>query len=98
MSDDSFAPPAFKPDEALLLLKRGLRELRGLAERGEGFEWKGRPVIALTAEGTTILSKLAKRPAMSPEWESRVLKNGADVRKFGDEVKARVARWRDADE
>lgn len=98
MSDDFLAPPAFKPEEALLLLKRGLRELRGLAERGRAFEWKGQPVIALAVEGAAITSRLAKRPAASPEWESRALKSAADVRKFGDEVKQRVARWRDADE
>ena len=36
MSDDLgdfFAPPAFKPDEALVGLRRQLRDLRVLAER-----------------------------------------------------------------
>ena len=36
-NDDSagfFAPPAFKPAEALVQLRRSLRDLRGLSERG----------------------------------------------------------------
>jgi hypothetical protein len=96
--DDFFAPPTFKPDEALVQLKRTLRDLRGLTERGEQYVWNGQPVVALTIDGATLVVKLAKRPAHTPEWESRTLKNAADVRKLGDEVKARVARWRQADE
>jgi len=96
--DDFFALPPFKPDEALAQLKRAVRDLRGLAERGEGFDWKGHPVLELRVDGSTLVGKLAKRPAHSPQWESRTMKNNADVRKFGDELKARVARWREADE
>jgi uncharacterized coiled-coil DUF342 family protein len=96
--DDFFSPPAFKPDEALIQLKRALRDLRGLSERGDQYEWKGRSVLSLEIEGETLRVKLAKRPALTPEWESRLLKNSADVRKLGDELKTRVARWREADE
>jgi hypothetical protein len=93
MSDDFFAPPPFKPDEALQTLKRSLRDLRPLAERGNGFEISGKRVIELSAEATTIVARLAKRPAHTPEWEPMVLKNSADVRKCVDEVKKRLARW-----
>jgi hypothetical protein len=93
MTDDFFAPPAFKPDEALQTLKRGLRDLRPLAERGNGFELAGKRVVELQADATTITAKLAKHPAHTPEWQPMVLKNSADVRKCVDEVKKRLARW-----
>jgi hypothetical protein len=93
MSDDFFAPPAFKPDEALQTLKRSLRDLRPLAERGNGFELAGKRVVELLADATTITAKLARQPAHTPEWQPMVLKNSADVRKCVDEVKKRLARW-----
>ena len=101
MSDDAgfgFAPPPFKPAEALAQLQRALRGLPGLSERGGQFEWKGCRVVELRAAETAIDARLARRPAMSPEWESRTLKNGADVRRFTDDVKQRLARWKDADD
>ena len=94
-SDDFFAPPAFKPQEALLQLKRLLRDCKGLAERGAGFELKGREVIQLEARPATIEARLARRPAVTPEWTLHSLKNSADVRKFVDAVKAQLARWDD---
>jgi hypothetical protein len=93
MSDDFFALPAFKPDEALITLKRQLRDLKPLAERGSGFEISGKRVVDLAADATTITARLAKRPATSPEWQTLSLKNSADVRKCVDEVKKRLARW-----
>jgi hypothetical protein len=93
MSDDFFALPAFKPDEALVTLKRQLRDLRPLAERGAGFEIGGKRVIELAADATSITARLAKRPATSPEWQAQTLKNSADVRKLVDEVKKRLSRW-----
>ncbi len=96
--DDFFALPPFKPDDALVQLKRTARELGGLSERGNQFEWKGHRVLELTVDGATLSAKLAKRPAHSPQWEARTVKNNADVRKLADELKSRVARWREADE
>ena len=93
MSDDFFALPSFKPDEALITLKRQLRDLKPLAERGSGFEISGKRVVDLAADATTITARLAKRPATSPEWQTLSLKNSADVRKCVDEVKKRLARW-----
>jgi len=96
--DDFFALPPFKPDEALVQLNRSVRGLGGLSERANQFDWKGLPVLELAVDGATLVAKLAKRPAHSPQWETRTMKNNADVRKFSDELKARVARWREADE
>jgi hypothetical protein len=96
--DDFFALPPFKPDEALIQLKRTVRELRGLSERTNQFVWKGLPVLELAVEGEALVGKLAKRPAHSPQWETRTMRNNADVRKFSDELKVRVARWTDVDE
>lgn len=97
-ADNFFAAPPFKPDDALVQLKRTLRDMRGLAERGAGFEWNGRPVVTIAVDRETLQARLAKRPAASPEWETRTLRNGADVRRFGDDVKRRVERWKDRDE
>jgi hypothetical protein len=93
--DDFFALPAFKPAEALVQLKRQLRDLRPLAERGAGYEILGSAVIELKATDTTIEARLAKRPARSPEWTTHTLKNSADVRKFVDAVRQHLARWSD---
>lgn len=93
MSDDFFAPPAFKPAEALIQLKRSLRELKPLAERGNGFELQGKPVIALAQDEATLTCRFAKRHSATPEWDTVVLKTGADLRKCVDEAKKRLARW-----
>lgn len=97
MSDenDFFALPAFKPDEALLKLKRDLRDLRQLAERegGRSFTLKGQSVLELSADAEVLAAKLAKRPAQRPEWEAWTCKSSADVRRLQDEIKKRLARW-----
>jgi hypothetical protein len=96
MSDDTlgFAPPPFKPAEALVTLKRALRDLRALTERGEGFELKGLRVVELVATEKAIDAKLAKRPSRQvPEWDRFTLDGSAAVRKFTDEARKRLARW-----
>jgi hypothetical protein len=90
--DDFFAPPPFKPAEALLTLKRQLRDL-ALAERGSAFELKGRGIVELVAGDSAITARLVKRPALTPEWTTHTLKNSADVRRFVDTVKQQLARW-----
>ena len=92
--DDFFAPPAFKPAEALVLLKRQLRDLR-LAESGDRYELAGQQVLALSADDGAIQARLVKRPARSPEWTTHKLASSADVRRFVDTVKSQLARWRD---
>lgn len=97
MSDDFFAPPPFKVDAALAGLKRELRALR-LIEREGRFELQGRAVATLAVEADTIAARIVKRPAQSPEWTTSTLKNTADVRRFTDELKSRLARWSDRDD
>jgi hypothetical protein len=91
--DDFFAPPAFKPAEALIQLKRSLRDLRSLAERGSTFEWKGQTVVELSADAQSIQARVARQPARTPEWTAFTLKAHPDVRRFADEVKKRVQQW-----
>lgn len=93
MSDDFFALPPFKPADALIQLKRSLRELRPLAERGDGFDLQGQRMIELAIDGQTLIAKLAQRQSQSPQWDKFVLRNGADMRKCIDEAKKRLARW-----
>ena len=96
MSNDDFgfALPPFNPAEALVLLKRGLRDLRTLTERSDGYELKGAKVMELSAGEAAIEAKLAKRPSRQvTEWDRFTLASSADVRKFTDEVKKRLARW-----
>lgn len=95
MDDDFFAPPPFNAAEALALLKRSLRELRPLQERGNAFELQGQPVIELAQDGDRLQAGLVRRPARSPEWERRPLASAADVRDFTAEVKRRLAHWSD---
>jgi len=92
MSDDFFAPPPFKPADALVQLKRQLRDLK-LSERGSALELKGRSIVDLAADDTVITARLVKRPALAPEWATHTLKNAADVRRFVDTVKQQLARW-----
>ena len=95
MSDEFFAAPVFKPAEALITLKRQLRDLRPLTERGNGFDVRGQAVIELAATDTTIEARLAKRPARSPQGQAHTLKGSPDVRRFVDTVKQHLARWSD---
>lgn len=94
-ANDFFATPAFKPAEALVTLKRLLREMRPLAERGNRFELSGKAVVELAADATTITARLARRLAVIPQWDTFTLKSSADLRKCVDETKRRLARWQD---
>jgi len=94
VSEDSFgfAPPPFKADEALITLRRALRDL-GLAERGPGFELRGKRALELVADDTTIRARIARRLMITPEWDAMAIVGPADTRKLLDEVKKRLARW-----
>ena len=81
MSDDFFAPPPFKPDDALVGLKRQLRDCK-LTERGNAFDQRGKRVVELAVEGEAIQVKLARRPMQAPEWDRLTLKSAADARKL----------------
>jgi hypothetical protein len=95
--DDFFAPPPFKPDEALTQLKRTLRELK-LAERGPGFEWQGKVVAEVEAGSDALAARLARKPVQRPDWDVSTLRSAADVRRFTDELRRRLARWSDGDD
>jgi hypothetical protein len=90
--DFGFAPPPFKAADALVTLKRQLRDLK-LGERGDGFEQRGKRVVELAIEADAIQARLARRLMLTPEWDRFSLKSAADQRKFVDEVKKRLARW-----
>lgn len=98
MSDDVFAPPPFRAADALATLRRTLRDLK-LVEREGTFEWRAQPIAQLALENeASIRARIVKRPARSPEWETRLLRSHADLRKLADELKQRIARWSDRDE
>jgi len=63
MADDDFgfAPPPFQPEAALVGLRRSLRDL-GLAERGAGFELRGKRVLELAADSATIRQSRSSGP------------------------------------
>ena len=95
MSDDQdlgFAPPPFKPDEALQQLKRALRDLK-LSERGVGFDLRGKRVLELLPQATHITARIARKLALTPQWDTLQIKTTTDQRKLLDEIKKRMARW-----
>ena len=94
MSEDWAVPtPAFKPDDALVALRRQLRELKPLVERGARFEIRGQSVIELAAGAERIDARLARRPARSTEWTTHTIDSAAAARRFVDEVRQRLPRW-----
>ena len=93
-----FAPPAFKPDEALARLRRDLREA-GLAERGGTFERRGVAIARVTVEGAQLKAETAKRPSRhAPEWQVRALRTSAEARDYVAELKKKLAAWSDSDD
>lgn len=99
MSDENwgFALPGFKPEEALQKLRRDLREL-GLAEREGRFERRGMAIARAAVEGEVLKVALVKRPARTPEWNDRTVKDSAQLRDFLALVKKSLSGWSDADE
>jgi len=100
MSDEGwgFAPPPFKPDDALARLKRDLRDA-GLTEREGTFERRGSKIARVAVDGDTIKAETVKRPSRSsPEFQTRTLKSGADVRDYVAELRKKLATWSDSDD
>ena len=98
MDDLGFALPPFKPDDALVGLKRSLREL-GLAEREGRFERRGVAIAKAAVADGAIAAAVVKKPSrLSPEWQTKTLKSGADVRDFVADLKRKLASWSDRDE
>ena len=61
--------------------------------RGPGFVLRGKRVSELVVNGAAVEARLARRLAMTPEWDRRTLKNAAEQRQWLDELKKRLARW-----
>ena len=99
MSEDfGFAPPPFRPEEALSKLKRDLRDL-GLTEREGRFERRGVAIARAAVEDLTVRAARVKRPVRSsPEWQDKVLKCSADARDFVADLKKQLAQWSDRDD
>ena len=91
-SDIGFALPPFKPDEALLQIKRTLRDMK-LSERASGFDLRGKRVVELAVDATAVNTRLARTLASTPQWDAVVIRSATDQRKFIDETKKRLARW-----
>jgi hypothetical protein len=96
MSEESgFAPPPFNASNALVGLKRQLRDFK-LIERDGGthYELAGKRIVEIMgSDATLITARLVKKPQLSPEWLTHLLKSSADVRKFQDTVKQQLRRW-----
>lgn len=90
--DFGFAPPPFDAETALVQLKRSLRGLE-LAERGNAFELRGKRVVELQPDRGAIAVKLARKLALTPEWDRSTVRSAAEQRKLVDEVKRRLERW-----
>ncbi|MDP3084702.1 MAG: hypothetical protein Q8N44_13580 [Rubrivivax sp.] len=95
MSDETpgFAAPPFDAEAALVVLRRQLRELRPLTERGMRYEIRGQSVIELGVADQAITARLAKRPARAPDWTQQRLQSSLDARRFVDQVKQLLPRW-----
>ena len=87
-----FAPPPYNADNALVTIKRSLRDMK-LAERGNAYEMRGKRVVELVVEGAAINAKLARRLMLTPEWDRLAVKSATDQRKLLDEVKKRLSKW-----
>ena len=107
MSDelgDFFALPPFKPDEALVQLRRQLKDLR-LQEQAGGpparFALKGVVVVELKVEAggekPAIAAAVVKRPLQRPEWVRQSLDSRDAVRKWLDALRRQLASWGDDD-
>jgi hypothetical protein len=96
MSDDPvFASPPFDASAALQSLRRSLRDLRLLTERGDEYLLRGRAVVVVRLDGAALQARVARQPAVVPQWDDRILRSSPDARQFLDEVKKRLARWSD---
>jgi hypothetical protein len=94
MSDDNFgfAPPPFNADEALIQIKRQLRDLK-LSERGNNFELRGKRVLELAVDGAHINARMARKLALMPEFDTQSVAQVSDQRKLLEEIKKRLLRW-----
>ncbi len=93
MNDDfGFAPPPFDAQAALQQLQRSLRDLK-LAERHGGFELRGKRVAELRVADGLLHARLARKLALTPDFDHSQLKTATEQRQWLDELKKRLARW-----
>ncbi len=92
LPDFGFTPPPFDAANALQQLKRALRDLK-LAERGSGFDLRGKRVAELQLDGDTITTRLARKLALTPEFDRGRIASAPEQRKWLDELKKRLERW-----
>lgn len=92
LPDFGFAPPLFDADGALQQMKRALRDLR-LAERGNGFELRGKRVAELQLERGAITTRIARKLALTPEFDRGRVASATEQRKWLDELKERLEHW-----
>jgi hypothetical protein len=107
MSDDLgdfFALPPFKPDEALVQLRRQLKELKLQEQPGSTphrFALKGVVVaelqVSVDAAQPAVAAAVVKRPLQRPEWVRQQLDSRDAVRKWIDAFKRQLASWTDDD-
>ena len=107
MSDDLgdfFALPPFKPDEALVQLRRQLKELKLQEQAGiapHRFALKGVVVAELQVSSDAarpgVAAAVVKRPLQRPEWVRQTLDSRDAVRKWLDALKRQLASWTDDD-
>jgi len=107
MSDDLgdfFALPPFKPDEALVQMRRQLKDLKLQEQAGSAplrFALKGVVVaelqVAVDAPKPAIAAAVVKRPLQRPEWVRQQLDSRDAVRKWLDALKRQLALWTDED-
>ena len=90
--DFGFEPPAFKPDDALVQVRRALRDLK-LVERGPAYELRGRRVVELSLDAAALQARIARKPALTPEWDRVAVKSHDEQRKLIDDIRKRLARW-----
>jgi hypothetical protein len=100
MADESdpapfgFAPPPFDATAAADGLRRNLRDLK-LAERSAGgaFELRGRRVVELSLADGVIEWRVARKLALTPEWDRRRITSAAEQRNALADLRQRLARW-----
>jgi len=90
--DSGFAPPPFNAEHALQQIRRSLRDMK-LAERGPGFELRGKRVTELVLADGGIQARTARKLALTPEWDRHAITSATEQRKWLDELKRRLARW-----
>jgi hypothetical protein len=57
------------------------------------FEMRGKRVLELVLDGDQINARMARKLALTPEFDKQAVTNVSDQRKLIDELKKRLARW-----